>query len=153
MLNIELTQRFTAQNVLLNEVVEAFNKFTNITESQSETGGMLYLCPDSIGERNLKLFQDCPREEDGKVTLEVIEFTKDRHGFDLEEINTYWVQEVEFRSATSASSIKWVAEIFPNHKWPEGVPGTFTFEQGTPNYFGAYFDAFMSVCKNANTAK
>ena len=129
------------KNVELNDVRGAFNSFTNV-EIRDEW--RLAVSDESIGDRNVTLRDLFYVDEDDVVH----ESITDRHGYPATVYNTHWVWEVEFISATSGSTLRWVA----NPEYPMAEDGTFRgdfiFSQGRPGYFGAYYRAFAEVVQS-----
>jgi hypothetical protein len=132
------------KGVRLEQVQNAFNAFTNISNDQFETGCVIYRNLDSMGGRTVTPWKGAPSNEAG-FTTEVLDLEMDRHGYEVQCWNAWWIKEVEFVSATSGSSIRWVADRAPIEDEADGAPGTFTFVQGSPGYFGSYFAAFNEV--------
>ena len=137
---IEVIQLLTlvAREVTLEAVQEAFNGFTNSKEAGSWYS-TLFVATNSEGGRFYRLRQfELADDTDRVVEIEGA----------VERVNCYWVEEVEFVSATSGSKLRWVA----TERWaqPEvgAVRGEFSFTQGTPGYFGAYYRAFTEAVQS-----
>ena len=133
------------KEVRLEQVQDAFNQMTNISKNQFETGCVIYRNIDSIGGRSVTPWNGAPKEGQYSYTNEVLNLQMDRHSYEVQCWNSYWIKEVEFTSATSGSSLRWVADRAPIEGEDDGAPGTFTFTQGAPGYFGCYFSAFNEV--------
>jgi hypothetical protein len=133
------------KGVRLEQVQNAFNAFSNISDDQFETGCVIYRNIDSMGGRSVTAWKNAPKADQYSYTSEVLDLEMDRHGYQVQCWNAYWIKEVEFVSATSGSSIRWVADRGPIEGEADGAPGTFTFIQGTPGYFGSYFTTFNEV--------
>ena len=117
-------------NTLLTDVVEAFMRFTDIP---GETPGVLWVAFHSAGYRQVKGEQE--------FWVDDPELCGGWGGYPS---HTVW--EVEFRSASSGSSLKWEGD--------PGQPGTLTFTQGCdPSYLGAYWQAFNDACKMSDDAE
>ena len=144
MFEVNTLLTLVVKGVRLEQVQDAFNGMTNISENQFQTGCVIWRNLDSMGGRTVTPWKNAPENSDG-YTTEVLDLEMDRHNYEVQCWNAYWIKEVEFVSATSGSSIRWVADRAPIEGEDDGAPGTFTFTQGAPGYFGCYFSAFNEV--------
>ena len=133
------------KGVRLEQVQNAFNGMTNISEDQMQLGCTIWRGIDSIGGRSVTPWGGAPKKDEYSYTEEVLDLEIDRHGYEVQCWNAWWIKEVEFTSATSGSSLRWVADRQPIEGEADGAPGTFTFTQGQAGYFGCYFNAFNEV--------
>lgn len=149
-MRIDQTVKLHAANVQLYKVVGAFNAFTNITDDQRENSDIntLWVSLDSVGDRKVDFWGNAPKEDNWYTDAVIVATVKDRHGYTSRGYNSYWVNEVEFVSASSGSILRWVADGYPEgEKGQWGATGTFTWEQVRPNYFGEYHKAFLLACQ------
>ena len=114
---------FRVMNVRLEDILEAFNKFTH--EAGDPT--LLWVSDVSVGGRII--------EVKGSEDDAVVDWIKEQEWGYCLGYDPRMVTKVEFVSASSGSVLRWT-----RNKYDEF--GTFEYQEGTPGYRGAYYTAF-----------